>query len=66
MAASLNVKRVCSLLFVIFTFLAGSHGDRIAEKIYKRVDGGFSCFRRLNGTGQTGCSCKYEEMSLAC
>ena len=47
-----------SLIFCI-TLNGFVSSDRITEKIYKKIDQGFSCFRRLNGTHQIGCSCKY-------
>lgn len=50
------------LKFVIITIVLGcladlGYCDRIKNNIYDNVDGAF-CFRRLNGTHQTGCSCK--------
>lgn len=50
------------LKFVIISIVLGCLADlgccdRIKNNIYDNVDGAF-CFRRLNGTHQTGCSCK--------
>ena len=39
-------------------FVTDTNGDRITEKIYHKIEGGFSCFRRLNATHQIGCSCE--------
>lgn len=59
MAGFLNVKKlIWWLLFSAIFLVTGLNGDRITEKIYQRIDEGFSCFRRLNGTHQIGCSCK--------
>lgn len=56
MAGILNVKKVCWLLFSAILLATDLSGERITEKIYQRIDDGFSCFRRLNGTHQIGCS----------
>lgn len=61
MAGILNVKKVCWLLFSAILLATDLSGERITEKIYQRIDDGFSCFRRLNGTHQIGCSCKKSE-----
>lgn len=50
------------LKFVFISIVLGcladlGYCDRIKNNIYDNVDGAF-CFRRLNGTHQTGCSCK--------
>lgn len=32
--------------------------ERTRDKMYEELNGNFACFRRLNATHQTGCSCK--------
>jgi len=56
MAGRPNVRILFWLLFCVPLCLIGVNGDRITEKIYHKIDGGFSCFRRLNATHQIGCS----------
>lgn len=34
------------------------NGERTKDKMYERIDGTAACFRRLNATHQTGCTCK--------
>lgn len=56
------------LKFVIIAIVLGcvadlGYCDRIRNNIYDNVDGAF-CFRRLNGTHQTGCSCKTEKTKV--
>lgn len=36
-----------------------AYSERLHEQIYSSIEGGAACFRRLNGTHQTGCSCMY-------
>lgn len=40
-----------------FIFSIAVLGERTRDKMYQPILGA-SCFRRLNGTHQTGCSCK--------
>lgn len=50
---SIKVKNI--KIFVLFTVSS----DRTKDKIYENING-HMCFRRLNSTHQTGCSCKKE------
>ena len=58
MATILNVQTLIWLLNISY-LLTVVNSDRITEKIYQKIDNGFSCFRRLNATHQIGCSCKH-------
>lgn len=40
-----------------FLLIFTVHTERTRDKMYNSIIGA-SCFRRLNGTHQTGCSCK--------
>lgn len=44
------------VLLLIFSFCRSGNLQRLHEKIYSSIEGGAACFRRLNGTHQTGCS----------
>ncbi|KAH9634004.1 hypothetical protein HF086_001206 [Spodoptera exigua] len=44
------------VLLLIFSFCRSGNSQRLHEKIYSTIEGGAACFRRLNGTHQTGCS----------
>ncbi|KAJ8734054.1 hypothetical protein PYW07_014605 [Mythimna separata] len=44
------------ILLLIFSFCRYGNLQRLHEKIYSSIEGGAACFRRLNGTHQTGCS----------
>lgn len=43
-------------LLLIFSLCRFGNLQRLHEKIYSSIEGGAACFRRLNGTHQTGCS----------
>nr|XP_021182920.2 nicastrin [Helicoverpa armigera] len=47
-----------NFLVLILILCVCSYGDsqRLHERIYSSIEGGAACFRRLNGTHQTGCS----------
>ena len=58
--AGANVNLFCRRFLVFALLMVGvSSADRVTEKIYQKIDNGFGCFRRLNGTHQIGCSCKF-------
>lgn len=49
---------------LIATFqLPESFGQRTNPMIYEPISGSVPCFRRLNGTHQTGCSCKFQTIN---
>lgn len=50
-----STVKVSHLTFVIFV----DNGERTKDKMYEYLDGAAACFRRLNGTHQTGCTCTY-------
>lgn len=48
-------KKICFLLITsIYSNLI--NGERLHEQIYSSIEGAMACFRRLNGTHETGCT----------
>uniref|UniRef100_A0A182U8L9 Nicastrin n=1 Tax=Anopheles melas TaxID=34690 RepID=A0A182U8L9_9DIPT len=60
----IGVKRVSWWYVAVWVALQqidlGAHGQRMKDNMYTPVNGAH-CFRRLNGTHVTGCSCKCSE-----
>lgn len=51
-------KKLAFFFLIFFFFFILVNCQRTRDKMYDSITGA-SCFRRLNGTHQTGCSCKY-------
>lgn len=46
------------LFFCINIHLFVGSAERTKDMMYEELNGNYACFRRLNATHQTGCSCK--------
>lgn len=51
--------RLSVLLWLVLALTAGTHGDRVKNKIYRDIQGDMACFKRFNGTHEIGCTSKF-------
>ena len=52
------IKDKKKIYIYILLYISGA-SERISSKTYVIVSGNVACIRRLNGTHQVGCSCKF-------
>lgn len=52
----MSLKHIYLLVTIILLLFKGYSCERLHELIYSSIEGSAACFRRLNGTHQTGCS----------
>lgn len=52
----------CNVMFLWWLF-STANGQRLRDDMYESLYGAAACYRRMNGTHQTGCSCKYCKFS---
>lgn len=48
---------IANFSFIILSLIGFGYAERAWDKMYSSVSGA-SCFRRLNATHSTGCTCK--------